>query len=237
MHYISDDPLSPEEKKAMRLAKRQYNYENIPPPPKRLNFLPIVPTSNEAQVEYDNNTLQKITSDYFKISFPRGALPCLVLNTTTYQQVLNLIKSRYGNYPLNGTFICNAITIVPKPKGSCSLYYQVGQNRANDPVNFKLIASFVADKYERKFSISCPYTDSIYGNHLIFNWFGNDKTGRIVPKVYQTNYELQYQNTNMPWLCPNPLGSYFIDGIIDSIGFHCTFNIDLLNEESNKDRY
>lgn len=224
MSYLSDEPLSHEEEKAVLRAERQYIYQNRRLPPKSIDNLPVPITANHSRADYSIHEYMQLKSDYFKITIPPSSPNCFQINSNTYEHLLRLIKRRYGHYPRNGTLICDTITIMPIPNQRCCLYYRIGENDADEPGQYQLISSFVADRYTRKMSVSCPYSDSFVGDRkCIFNWFGNDKTGRIVPKTISTNLTLPALNGHMPWLTSKPFGSFFLYGVCDAIGFHCSF--------------
>ena len=224
MSYLSDEPLSHEEEKAVLRAERQYVYEKRRLPPTQIHGLPVHITANHSRPDYSVPDFLQLKSDYFKITLPMSSPHCFQINSTTYEHLLRLIKRRYGHFPKNGSLICDSITIVPFPNQRCSLYYRIGENDDNEVGDYQLINSFVADRYSRKLTVSCPYSDSfVGGSKCIFNWYGNDRTGRIVPKSTVTEFVLPSNNGHMPWLTSHPLGSFFIFGICDAIGFHCTF--------------
>ena len=239
MSYLIDEPLTKEEEKAVLHAERQYIYQIRRKPPSVIEGLPVPITPNHSRTDYSVPDFIQLKSDYFKISLPQSSPRCFQINSTTYEHLLRLIKRRYRHYPKNGTLICDSITIMPIPNQRCCLYYRVGENEANDPGEYKLISSFVADRYTRKLSVSCPYSDSLVADsRCIFNWYGNDKTGRIVPKTIISDYLLPNINGHMPWLTSKPLGSFFIYGIYDTIGFHCSFIGDpTWNRNKEKHKY
>ena len=206
-------------------AVRRFNRQNLRSAPLQLNHLPIPITSNRPFDDTDTFNGERIISDYFKIDL-RDSSDCILLNTTFYHRLARLIHNRYGDFPLHGSLVCTSITILPKPDQRCSLYYCSGHNDA-DPsdITFDLIGSFIGNHKPAKLSVGCPYTDSLNRDRYVrFNWFTNHhQTGVTIPQLIKTHYELYYANTNMPWVCANPFGSYFINGIQDSIGFNVSF--------------
>lgn len=227
MSYLNDEPLSKEEMSFIRRTERYENYQSVPPPLPVLNELKVPYTSNRNFDACDQLPMIHTITDYFKIDIRRKPNAYL-LNTTTYHKLMQLIKSRYGMYPHLNLLECSTISIVPCPGGRCSLYYQAGENISNDSnCNFELVGTFVADGYFKKYCIACPFNDSVYSNkNVYFNWYGNDKkTGKIVPKVNRTDFMFLSSNTCMPWVSNQLLGSYYIDGICDAIGFYVTFHM------------
>lgn len=225
MSYITDDPLSKEEARILRKQERYHNYQEKELSPSILHSLKVPYTSNQFVNTISELPARQLIVDYFKIDI-RSQPDAYLLNTFCYHKLMQLVKSRYGSYPEFNSLICDSITIMPKPFGRCSLYYQSGKNKTNDnECNYELVGSFVNDGYSRKYEIGSPYVDSIYGNKNVrFNWLGNDKsTGKIIPKVYGTDFFLMDVNGCMPWVSNDMMGSYYIDGICDAIGFKVSF--------------
>lgn len=225
MSYLSDAPLSPDEEKYLSRIERFYNYSHRTGAPDSLTRLPVPYTSNHYIDDGGDLNRTHVICDYFKIDIrnkPNGIL----LNTTLYQKICTLIKRRYGYFPVNGSLKCDSVSFVTIPNHECSIYYQPGNNDADSPeCNFELVGTFVADSKPRKFTVTCPYTDSMFGDRqLYFNWFGNDRqTGRIIPRVIKSSFHLLVANKNMPFLQAQPYGSIFINGIQDAVGFHVSF--------------
>lgn len=223
MSFLTDEPLTPQEERAIDKAEfnysRKYTYS-----PKTLQQLPIPVTSNKPVPDTDTINGEHAMSDYFKIDI-RNNQHCILLNTSIYVRLARMIKYRYGHYPLHNSLICTSITIIPQPNKRCTLYYSEGQNSAGEQPTFEKIASFVGKFPYQKLSIGCPYTDSLTdAKHVAFNWFHNNKkTGTITPIRKTTDYYLPSDNTNLPWICADPYGSFFIDGISDAVGFNVTF--------------
>ena len=223
MSYLTDEPLTPQEERAVNDAENEYTRLHIYSP-KKLQQLPIPVTSNKPVADTDTITGERVMTDYFKIDI-RNNQHCILLNTSTYIRLSRMIKYRYGHYPLHNSLVCTSITIIPQPNRRCTLYYAEGQNASGEQITFEKIASFVGKFPYQKLSIGCPYTDSLSDDkHVAFNWFHNNKkTGAIVPLRKTTNYYLPTNNTNLPWICADPYGSFFIDGISDAVGFNVTF--------------
>lgn len=239
MSYLSDVPLSPEESKYLQRVERFFNYSHRTGAPDSLTKLPVPYTSNFTIDDGGDLNRTHVISDYFKIDI-RNKSNGILLNTTLYHQINKLIKRRYGYFPVNGSFKCDSISIVPIPNHECSIYYQPGNNEADSPeCNFELIGSFVSDSKTRKLTVTCPYTDSKYGDRqLYFNWFGNDsQTGRIIPRVIRSDFHLLVTNTNMPFLQAAPYGSIFINGIQDAVGFNVSFIGDYRHSARSKPAY
>lgn len=233
MSYIDDSNLDEKEERLLNQAERQYRYENAPSPPEILNILPIhyygnPPIKQSIVTESIPPYRTYMTNDRFKIDI-RGQPNCFHISTNTYYRLLKLIKSRYGAYPSQNYLVCDSISIVALPNTVCSLYYQPGLRESNQPCEFQLIGSFVNDRYAREFHVPCPYSDSMHGTDPIclFPFYSNTKTGKIVSRIYSSDYQLPSINTTMPWIQKNPLGSFFIDGIFDHITFNCSFSMQL----------
>lgn len=220
MSYLTDEPLTNEEESIISREEHRYNIDH---PPLRSN-IKCPYTSNRYIEEIQNmQTYQYLYTDYFKIDI-RNNHHSILLNTSLLQRLSQAIKRRCGEYPINGSLICTSIIIKPAPKHYCSIYYQEGFNEPGDKPQFELIGRFKAPDREQLLSVSCPFTDSsVAGNKLIFNWFTSIPGQPITPRTIVSDYVLPWSNTNLAWLCKQPLGSYYIEGICDFVGFNVTY--------------
>lgn len=235
MSYLTDEPLSPEEEEFYKRSVRNYYIQKAGVPSSKHIYLNA--SRNKSRSDYGISDFKKLVNDYYKVKVSNKMF---IINQTTYDHLLNNIKGRWGNRPINDLITCDSITIHTIPHKRCSLYYHAGSNQQGDTIEFELIGSFVADDYERTLTISCPYTDSFWqnDNHLIFNWFGNDKSGKIIPKTIQANhFVLPYANQTLPFLSPKVYGCFMIMGIQDTIGFNVTCNVDADWNYRNGKRY
>lgn len=224
MSYLTDEPLSPEEERFIKQSERQFNYQNIPQP---ADTIPITATLNKARSDYGADDFKRIYHDYLKVQVPTSGQ--YLINQRTYDHLLLNIKARFQHKPHNDLLVCDSIVIVPIPNKRCSIYYYPHGTKEGEQIEMELIGSFVCDNNLRKLPVSCPYTDSFFGpdRKVLFNWYGNDKYGKIIPKTIECpDLELKYSNTSYPFLSPNNRGSFLITGICDTIAFNVTFNAD-----------
>ena len=225
MSYITDEPLSPEEEKFYDQSVRQFRYQSSPPAPETRE---ITASLNISRADYSVPGFSRLFSDFLKIQVPSSHE--FLINQQTYNHLLKSICSRFQHRPLADLLICDSITIVPVPHQRCSLYFYPWHNKQNEQIEMQLVGSFVCDKYLRKLTVPCPFSDSFFGpdKKVVFNWYGNDKSGKIVPKtIHLENIESKYSNKTLPFLSPKQSGSYLITGIFDSIAFHVSFNVDV----------
>ena len=225
MSYLTDDPLSNEEEKFLKQSVRRFNYQKSRPAP---DTLMVTASLNRSRADYGVNDYHRIFHDYIKIKVPESGQ--FLINQRTYDHLLSNIKGRFQHKPINDLLVCDSIVIVPIPNHRCSLYYYPHRNAEGEKIEMDLIGSFVCDHNLRKLPISCPYTDSFFGpdRKVLFNWYGNDPRGKIIPKTIEVpSLELSYNNKSCPFLAPNQHGSYLITGVCDTIAFHVTFNVDV----------
>lgn len=225
MSYLNDEPLNDEEERFLKQSERRYNYQQVPPPPDTLR---VRATLNQNRADYGINDFRRIFHDYIKIKVRESGQ--FLINQRTYDHLLNNIKGRFQHNPINDLLVCDSIVIVPVPNHRCSLYFYPHKNREGEEIEMELVGSFVCDNYLRKLPVSCPYSDSFFGpgRKVSFNWYGNDKQGKIIPKTIEMpDIELSYNNKSVPFLSPHQKGSYLITGICDTIAFHVSFNVDV----------
>lgn len=230
--FLTDDPLTEAEEIAIGKEEREFRIQSrlraiygAPKPPKTIiaeypNITPHQRNDNIQDLKQD-----VIISDYFKIDL-RNKSDKFFLNSSTYEKLCNLIRLRYGERPKYDQLSCCSITFVPQPKQVVSIFYAVGDY--HNKAMFTLAGSFVADKYERKLTVSCPFVDSWFETpHIVIPWFKNEKS---TGKIKQENIEIKMflgdgtiKNTNYPWITINQQITYLITGVGDSIGFNVSF--------------
>lgn len=222
MSYLTDEPFSPEEEKFYKRSMRQYNYQKKKKAPETLITNAGL---NKSRDRFSIARYSKLVHDYYKIAVRSNAF---MINQETYNRILQLIKGRYNNRPYDDLLVCDSITFMPIPNETCSLYYYPFPNAQGEQIEMQLIGSFVNDNYHRKLTISCPFTDSWYGKepNLIFNFFGNDKTGKIIPKQIQyEGIQLRFNNKSMPFLSSKVTGCFMLTGVEDTVGFNVSYNV------------
>lgn len=229
---LTDDPLTEAEEIALGQAERELRiqsrlraiFQNPLPPRSIIAEYPNL-TPHQGNDNIHDVNQYSIISDYFKIDLRRKS-DTFFLNSSTYEHVCNLIRLRYGARPKYDQLSCCSITIVPVPKQRVSIYYAWGdyQNQAR----FILAGSFVADKYERKLTLSCPFVDSWFETpNIIIPFYKNEKTtGKIKSENIVINFHQgdgKIKNINYPFLTSKQILTYMITGIGDSIGFNVSF--------------